>query len=136
MAVSGTVSSSRAPRVQPTDIARWLRRVTLVLFVVAVTWFLVRFGTRWVPAGMFTVPEIPPGSWVITDRWCSGLRVGSDVFVETPDGEVMSRVSELRDDLVFINHPSPVTGIGDSGKFGGLPRAKVKAVIVVVFAPE
>lgn len=136
MAVSGTVPSSQPKRVQPTDIARWVRRVTLVLAVVAGTWFFLQFGTRWVPAGMYTVPEIPPGSWVIMDRWCSGLRVGSDVFIETPDGEVLSRVSELRDGKVFIKHPTPGSSIGDSTKFGGLPRNNVKAVIMVVFQPE
>lgn len=136
MAVSGTVPSSQPTRLQPTDIARWARRATIVFAVVAGTWFFLQFGTRWVPRGMYTVPEIPPGSWIIMDRWCSGLRVGSDVFIDTPDGEVLSRVSELRDDLVFIRHPSPGTGIGDSTKFGGLPRESVQAVVVVVFPPE
>ena len=136
MAVSGTVPSSQPKRLAPTDIARWIRRVTLVLGVTAITWFFLQFGTRWVPKGMYTVPDMPPGSWLILDRWCTGLRVGSDVFVETPDGEVLSRVSDLTDDEVFITHPSPGSSIGDSSKFGGLPRKNVRAVVVVVFPPE
>lgn len=136
MAVSGTVPSSKPDRVMPTDVARWVRRGTLVLGVIALTWFFLQFSTRWVPLGMYTIPHIPPGSWVILDRWCTGLRVGSDIFVETPDGEVMSRVREIRDDQVFVEHPNPGSGIPDSAEFGGLPRANVKAVIVVVFPPE
>ena len=136
MAVSGTVPSSQSKRLLPTDVARWVRRATLLLGVVAITWFSLQFTTKWVPVGMHTVPTIPPGSWLILDRWCSGLRVGSDVFIDTPDGEGMSRVSDLREDEVFSKHPSPTAGIGDSTKFGGLPRANVKAVIMVVFPPD
>lgn len=135
MAVSGTVPSSKPTGISPTDVARWIRRCTLVLGVVAVTWFFLQFGTRWVPKGMYTNPDMPPGSWVITDRWCTGLRIGSDVFVQTPDGEVLSRVSDLTDEKVFITHPRPGSSIGDSSKHGGLPRENVLGVVVVVFPP-
>ena len=136
MAVSGTVPSSKPTRLQATTVAKWVRRGTLVLGVVAGLWFFLKFSTRWVPAGMNTVPEIPAGSWVIVDRWASGLRVGSDVFIDTPHGELLSRVTELREDEVVITHPAEYAGYGDSEQFGPLPRAHVRSTVVVVFAPD
>ena len=136
MAVSGTVPSPKPQRLQPTTIAKWVRRATFVFGVVAGTWFFLKFGTQWVPAGMNTIPDIPAGSWVIVDRWVSGLRVGSDVFIDTPQGELLSRVTELRGDQVIIAHPYQYSGYGDSAQFGALPRGNVRATVVVVFRPD
>ncbi|MFT4841974.1 MAG: hypothetical protein ACI8UD_000221 [Planctomycetota bacterium] len=136
MAVSGTVAASKPTPLQPTTVAKWVRRSTLVFAVVCGLWFFLKFGTQWVPAGMNTVTEIPAGSWVVVDRWASGLRVGSDVFIDTPHGELLSRVTELRDDEVVISHPAKHSGYGDSALFGALPRANVRSTIVVVFAPD
>ena len=136
MAVPGTVKSCKPERLQPTTIAMWVRRATLVFGVVAGSWFFLKFGTRWVPAGMNTVPNIPAGSWVVVDRWASGLRVGSDVFIDTPHGELLSRVSALTDDEVRISHPYLHSGYGDSAQFGALPRSHVRATVVVVFTPD
>ncbi|MFT4513579.1 MAG: hypothetical protein ACI89X_002824 [Planctomycetota bacterium] len=136
MAVSGTVPASKPTRLQPTTVAKWLRRITIVFAVVCGLWFFLKFGTQWVPAGMDTVPDIPAGSWVVVDRWASGLRVGSDVFIDTPHGELLSRVTELRDDEVMITHPAVRSGYGDSALFGPLPRANVRSTVVVVFAPD
>ena len=131
---SDPVQLSRNGRAQ--RVARWLR-VSLVVALIALSvWFLSKFGTRWVPAGMVTMPSVPPGSWCIVDRWSSGLRVGSDVFIETPLGEVVSRVVELDAEQVVIEHPNPRSGWLDSRDFGALPRANVRATIVVTFAPE
>lgn len=136
MAVSGTVPSAKPERLQPTQVARWVRRATLVFAIVAGLWFALKFSTRWVPASMNTVPSIPAGSWVITDRWASGLRVGSDVFVTTPFGEMLSRVTKLSDDELEVVHPNPQSSWPDSLDFGALPRSNVQSTIVVVFAPE
>ena len=136
MAVSGTVPSSKPSRLQPTTVAMWVRQLTLVFGVIAGSWFFLKFGTQWVPAGMNTVPEIPAGSWVIIDRWSSGLRVGSDVFVDTPNGELLSRISELRQNEVVLRNPNQHSGHADSADFGALPRNKVTATVVVVFAPD
>ena len=136
MAVSGTVPSSKPTSLQPTTVAMWVRRLTLVFGVIAGSWFFLKFGTQWVPADMNTVPEIPAGSWVVIDRWSSGLRVGSDVFVETPNGELLSRVSELRQNEVVVRNPNQNSVHADSAQFGALPRKKVTATVVVVFAPD
>lgn len=136
MAVSGTVPSSKPTGFQPTQLAKYVRRGTLLLAVVSGLWFFLKFGTQWVPASMNTVPEIPPGSWVVVDRWASGLRVGSDVFIETPHGELLSRVSALREDEVEITHPGEGASYGDSSVFGPLPRKNVRSTVVVVFAPD
>ena len=83
MAVSGTVPARERREVDALVAARWLRRGTVVLAVVAFTWFLLKFGTAWVPANMDTVPGVPPGAWCIVDRWAGGLRVGrSRVLLE------------------------------------------------------
>ena len=136
MAVSGTIPSRRTPRPQATQIARWVRRITLVVTVAAGAWFFLKFGTRWVPAGMNTMPDIPAGSWVIVDRWASGLRVGSDVFIETPRGEILSRVTGLTETEVVIENLNRNSSWIDSATFGPLPRANVAATIVVTFAPQ
>ncbi|HEB52865.1 MAG TPA: hypothetical protein ENI87_06395 [bacterium] len=108
----------------------------MALAVLSCGWFVLMFDTRWVPAGMGTIPEIPPGSWVIVDRWASGLRVGSDVFVATPHGVLLSRVSRLTADEVEITHPNRRSGWVDSAVFGPLPRANVQATVVAVFRPD
>lgn len=120
----------------PQRLARIARRATLALGLVAVCWFLLKFETRWVPLGMNTIAEVPGGSWVILDRWTTGLRVGSDVFVNTPHGELVSRVSALDDDSITITHPNPEATWGDSRAFGPIPRDQVLGTIVVAFAPD
>jgi type IV secretory pathway protease TraF len=136
MAVSGTVPSSQPSRLQPTTVAQWVRRVTAVLAIIAGTWFFMKFGTKWVPASMNTNIEIPAGSWVIMDRWSSGIRVGSDVFIETPHGEILTRVTKISDTEVFITNPNPNSSWRDSESFGALPRENVIATVLVAFAPE
>ena len=136
MAVSGTVPAPTPKSLPLTTVAKWVRRITLVVTASAGLWFALKFGTKWVPAGMNTVPEIPAGSWVIIDRWASGLRVGSDVFIDTPHGELLSRVTELNEHEVVITHPAEYSGYGDSAIFGPLPRQNVRATIVVTFPPD
>jgi hypothetical protein len=135
MAVSGTVPARRRPALDKLVIAKMLRRGTVLLAVVAFTWFLLKFGTTWVPAGMDTVPDVPPGSWCIVDRWASGLRVGSDVFVDTPAGPVLSRVAAVDDDTVTVLHPNAGARWPDSRSFGPLPRRAVTSAVLVVFPP-
>ncbi|MCK5941174.1 MAG: S24/S26 family peptidase [Planctomycetes bacterium] len=120
----------------PQRLARLARRATIVVGLGTAAWFLLKFDTRWVPAGMNTMLDIPAGSWVIVDRWSSGLRVGSDVFIETPHGELVSRVAALPEGAVVIEHPNPDATWGDSRVFGELPRSQVLGTIVVAFAPD
>jgi hypothetical protein len=135
MAVSGTVPARGRPPVDVMHTAKWLRRATAVLAVVAFTWFLLKFGTAWVPAGMNTVPDVPPGSWCIVDRWAGGLRVGSDVFVDTPAGPMLSRVAAIDTEAgtVTVLHPNPDASWPDSRSFGPLPRRAVTSTVMVVF---
>jgi hypothetical protein len=133
MAVSGTVPARVQPAFDPQSFARRLRRWTTVVAVLACTWFLLQFGTAWVPEGMDTVPEAPPGSWCIVDRWCVGLRVGSDVFVDTPDGRMLSRVAALDAETVTLLHPNAASRWPDSKHFGPVPRRQVHSTVMVVF---
>lgn len=136
MAVSGTVASARPQGVDVLRLAKQLRKWASLLAVAVFAWFLMQFGTAWVPAGMATVPGIPPGAWCIVDRWSIGVRVGSDVFVDTPDGRVLSRVVALDDRELRVEHPNPFTGYRDSRQFGALPRAALASTVMVVFQPE
>lgn len=135
MAVSGTVPARTRPPFDPQSLARRLRRGTALLAVVAFAWFLLKFGTAWVPANMDTVPSVPPGSWCIVDRWSSGLRVGSDVFVDTPEGRLLSRVAALDAETVTVLHPNGNSAWPDSKHFGLLPRSAVVSTVMVVFLP-
>jgi type IV secretory pathway protease TraF len=136
MAVSGTVPSAGVPRFDVTQQAKRLRRVTSWLAAVAFAWFLLQFGAAWVPAGMNTVPAAPPGSWVIVDRWSIGVRVGSHVFVDGPDGRVLSQVAQIDGDSLRIEHPDPGASHRDSRAFGPLPRSALAGTVIVVFPPE
>lgn len=136
MAVSGTVARARPQGLDMLRLAKRLRRWASLLAVAAFTWFLLQFGAAWVPAGMATVPGIPPGAWCIVDRWSIGARVGSDVFVDTPDGRVLSRIAALDDRQLRVEHPDPFTGFRDSRHFGPLPRAALVSTVMVVFQPE
>ena len=119
----------------PNRLARTARRVTLLIGVAAVAGFLMKFETRWVPAGMDTVADIPGGSWVVLDRWCSGLRVGSPVFVSTPHGDLVSCIAAVEDEAVTIRHPNPDAAWGDSRHFGAIPMRDVIGTVVVTLAP-
>ena len=73
---------------------------------------------------------------MVLDSWLSGMRVGSDVMVETPHGLLVSRVSGIEGDEVTITHPNPDATWGDSRTFGALPIEQVQGTILVVFAPS
>ena len=138
MAVSGTVPApGRKPRLDPMDVARWLRRATWLFAAVVLLWLFLSFSTQWVPAGMDTVPTVPPGSWCIVDRRLSSVRVGCDVFVEPPGGGMLlSRVTELGPDTVTVQHPNPNSDHPDSRTFGALARRQLKGMVLVVFPPD
>ena len=125
-----------ARQLLPQRLARLARRATAAFALGALTVFLIKYDTRWVPVGMNTIDAVPGGSWVVVDRWCSGMRVGSDVFIETPHGELVSRVEALAEESVRIRNPSAASTWGDSRVFGPLPIEDVVGTIVVVFAPE
>jgi len=116
-------------------LARAVRRLTVILGLAALAWFLLKYETRWVPSGMNTIEAVPGGSWVILDSWCTGLEVGSDVFVHTPHGALVSRVSEVLDGAVVISHPNLEATWGDSAVFGPIPIDQVVGTIVAAFAP-
>ena len=120
----------------PHRLARAVRRLTTILGLAALAWFLLKYETRWVPSGCNTMEAVPGGSWVILDSWCSGLGVGSDIFVQTPHGALVSRVSEVRDGAVVISHPNPKASWGDSAMFGPIPLDQVVGTIVAAFAPS
>lgn len=127
---------TRRRELLPQRLARVARRVTVAIAGVALVVALAKFDTCWVAAGMNTVEEIPAGSWLILDRWHGGLRVGSDVVVETPHGELVSRVSAIGDGVVSIRHPNPAATWGDSRLFGPLPLTQVRGTVMVTFAPS
>jgi len=133
MAVSGTVPAKNSPSFDPIRVGRRLKRWTVVVAVVVFTWFFLQFGTAWVPAGMDTMPEAPPGSWCIVDRWSTGLRVGSDVFVDGPRGPVLSRVASIDGDDLYLLHPNGASLHPDSRNFGPVRRADVRSTVMVVF---
>ena len=119
----------------PHRLARTARRATMLIGVAAVVGFLVKFETRWVPAGIDTVADIPGGSWVLLDRWRSGLRVGSKVFVTTPHGDLVSVVESVEQRAVTIRHPNPRASFGDSRMFGAISMEDVIGTVVVALPP-
>lgn len=133
MAVSGTVAARTPASFDPDRFGKRIRRWTMVAGVVGCVWFFTRFGTAWVPTNMDTVPTIPPGSWCIVDRWQSGLRVGSDVFVDCDAGRLLTRVAALDAETVTVLHPNGASAWPDSKHFGLLPRSAVASMVMVVF---
>ncbi len=135
MAVSGTVPARRQPAFDPQRVARWLRRGTALIAVVGFVWLVMRYSTAWVPAGMDTVPGLPPGSWCIIDRH-PALRVGADVFVDAPGGRIVSRIAAVDDTTVTVLHPNSASSVPDSRTFGPLARTQVHGTVLVVFAAD
>lgn len=133
MAVSGTVPAPRAGDIDLLAQASRLRRATTILTVVVAAWLLLQFGTAVVPAGMATVPEVPPGAIVLVDRWSLAVRVGCNAFVDTPDGRVLSRIVALDASTLRIEHPAAASGFRDSRDFGPLPRSALASTVLVVF---
>jgi hypothetical protein len=134
MAVSGTVPPARPARIDLLAQANRMRRANTLLTAIVAVWLLAQFATLTVPAGMATVPEAPPGAWLLVDRWCVGARVGCNVFVDTPDGRMLSRITAMDADTVRIEHPAPGSGLRDSRDFGPLPRSALASTVLVVFA--
>ncbi len=138
MAVSGTVPARASKRrLDPTAVARWVRRATLLGAVLFVAWAAATFGTLWVPVGMDTVPGIAPGSWCLIDCRRSSVAVGRDVFVVSPDGvTLLSRVVAVDDDLVTVRNPNEAAAFPDSRVFGPLPRRSVRGAVLFALQPE
>lgn len=132
MAVSGTVPRKSRPSSNAARVIRVARRLTFAATAVIAVLFVMRFRTRWVPAGMDTTSHMPPGSWCLIDRWASGMQVGSDVFVETPEGVLLSRVRSLDATTLRVEHEDARSRLPDSRKFGPLPRSAVVGKVMVV----
>jgi hypothetical protein len=113
-----------------------LRRATFVGAIGVFCWFFLRFGTEWVPAGMDTNLALPPGTWCVVDRWSRGVRVGSDVFVDGPDGLLLSQVAAIDAAAVTLQHANPASLVADSRQFGPLPRAQLRGTVVVGLRPD
>ena len=119
----------------PHRLARVAKRVTIVIGVLALAVFVLKFDTRWVPSGMDTVDAVPGGSWVILDSWRSGMRVGSNVLIETPQGLLVSQISGIDGDSVTTQHPNADSVYADSRRFGAIPIEQVQGTILVAFPP-
>ena len=128
----------------PVRWARRVRRATGVFALLAAVWMVLQYDSRWVPRRMGTVPDMPPGTWQVVDTWASDIVVGNHVWIDTPHGELLSRVSAvgpdealgLGPDELRIEHPNQVSGWGDSQLFGALPKSAVNGVVVAAFAPD
>jgi hypothetical protein len=134
MAVSGTVPAAHPAPVDLLAHAKRLRRATTVMTAIVGAWLVLQFGAVTVPDGMATVAEAPPGTLLLVDRWCVGVRAGCNAFVDTPDGRVLSRITALDEATVRIEHPLAGSGFRDSRDFGALPRSALASTVLVVFA--
>lgn len=135
MAVSGTVPARTRARVDPHRVARFVRRVTLVLAVGLGLWCYASFGTEWVPPGMRTVPAIEPGSLCVVDRRAGAVQVGRDVFVRVNGVRLLTRVTAIDGDAVTVHNPDAMAPYPDSRAFGALARRQVLGAVMVVFSP-
>lgn len=133
-------SAQPAPAVRRMDPQKWarrFRRYTIVFAIVVLVAGFAVFGTRWVPVNMDTVPDVPPGSYCILDKRQSAAQVGSNVFVELPDGElILSRIATRSDDTITLLHPNQASFIPDSRVFGALPHRAIVGTVICVFPPD
>ncbi|MCR9247029.1 MAG: hypothetical protein NXI31_18505 [bacterium] len=135
--MASALESAHERAMQRPKLARRIRRWTLLFGIVAIAWSWLWFGARWVPAGMDTVPDVPPGSFCVIDKRNSTVKVGSHVFVKIPSGEVvLSRVVNRTDDHITIEHPNLTSTWPDSRSFGELPVAAVEGTILAPFKPK
>lgn len=75
------------------------------------------------------VPVLPPHTLVFGLRHFRNLKPGNVVVVNHNDKEKIKRISEVKDNQVFLlgDHPETST---DSRHFGWLPITAVKAKII------
>ncbi len=79
--------------------------------------------------GHSMVPVLPPGTKVWGYKWFRNLKPG-DVVIFLQDGkEKIKRISEMKDNEVYVLGDHPETSI-DSRQFGWLPIESVKAKII------
>ena len=118
--------------------AKRLRRWTLVLGMVALAWSWLWYGARWVPAGMDTVPDMPPGTFCVIAKRTGSVHVDSHVFIEIGGGDVvLSQVVgvDRAAGTVSIRHPNPESRIPDSRALGSLPLRSVQGTVLGAFKP-
>lgn len=122
----------------PQRAAKVLRRLMLPFAVVAIGVFWWCFGALQVPAGMDTMPAIPPGSVCIIDKRKGSARVGHEVFVDLPQGgTLLSRVVDVdADDRLVLRNDDPQSRLPDSAQLGALPRHCLRGTVLVVFAAD
>ncbi|MGE3174106.1 MAG: hypothetical protein AB7O97_15875 [Planctomycetota bacterium] len=124
-----------ADRIHSLRLARLARRLTLPLALVLGAALFWCFGAIRVPAGMDTLPEIPPGSLCILDRRDGRLQPGMAVFVDLPDGStLLSRIEAVDDEgRLIVRNDNARSRLPDSAAFGALPRSAARGVVLVVF---
>jgi hypothetical protein len=81
----------------PTRLRPWITRIGLVLAVAGILLFLRTYGVLTVPPGMDTLPEFPPGTVCVIEKWPGEVPIGAAVFVEVDDGSLLTRVAAVQD---------------------------------------
>ena len=79
--------------------------------------------------GHSMVPVLPPGTWVIGLSYIDSVKPGQVVIVQHEGKEKIRRVSEVKNNRIFILGDHPETSI-DSRHFGWLPMKAVRARVV------
>lgn len=103
---------------------------------------LVRwYGVLRVPTAMDTLPLThPPGSACLIEKWPSRVRVGSAVFVDLEDGgSLLARVAEVRVDgslILAVDNPKSRFAELQGERLGPVPLARVRGLVLVIFAPD
>ncbi len=104
-------------------LSRWVRRLALPAVLLGLFLFYLHFGWQTVPPAMDTMPEsAPPGSICAIDKLPTGVKVGSVVFVEMPNGGVLlTQVSAVQSDGSFLirheNRKSQYLGYESHGPY-------------------
>lgn len=122
----------------PARLRPWVTRIGLVLTLVLVVLFVRTYGMLTVPPGMDTMPDYPPGTLCVIEKWPGEVQIGAVVFVEVEDGSLLTRVAAVTDGTFQVRHDDPRSRFSrlQGEGLGWLPFARIRGLVLSGFVPE
>ena len=113
-------------------LIRYFRRISLGLACLGLVYLVVRFDIHRLPAsGCCPIHRFSPGQALLLDRAPRPPEIGDALLVDGDDGLLyMGLVTEVKDDLVWIETNVPGCPGRGSPEFGWVDKGRVSARIL------
>ena len=118
-------------------VGRRLRRAMLAVFFLALVYFFSCYGMYTVAPGMDTMPAYPPGTFCVIEKNPRNLEAGHSVIIlrAGAGGSLLSRVSRIEGDQIFIRHDNRRSVFLDHEKHSWAVD-DIRGLVLACFAAE